>query len=186
MFAQPVPFYFDHTYRQQFLRLRLDTTKESIPWPVNGSPKHLELKSLLQPYITNEEKTAHLHPNEIHREFLLSFLDMVEWWAQNAGHRLRYDEGVRMSTANARLCGLLHVCFLIWDSGLLDVTTAQRLNCQLREEKKRDNSSTAAQAHISGVLLRALLFSQIDLKNNAKDFACRCMLWNQQIQGSHS
>lgn len=193
---QPVPFYQEPenpdseepspTYRQQFIHLWDAKEESNTAWPVNHSPMSMELKSLLRPCFCKEEEAKHLHPNEIHCEFLLLFLDMVQWWDQHTRpmhpHGLDATEGlvkgVQMSDVKARFCGLLHICFLIWDSGLLDNNTAKRLDDRLRAEERY----SLTEARTNGGLLRALLFSRNDLKTNAKHSAHWCMHWNLQFR----
>lgn len=131
---------------------------------------------LLTPCWFPEQDEKYLGWNEIRCELLLSFLDTVDWWYR---HELDVDNVVRdgtpRSTGESRLCGLLHVCFLAWDSGgnVVHATSAHGSECWLDANRR-----TLSTEHL---LSRAREFAQTQFKDHAREFARGCLRWVRQF-----
>lgn len=76
----------------------------------------MPIPALLEPSYSFKQKEQKLRCNNIRYEFSLSFLDVTEWYNQNKHH---IDEPHAKATtfSTARLCGLLHICFMAWEGG---------------------------------------------------------------------
>lgn len=135
---------------------------------------HLLLPSqLLQPGHWSEQgaEYGNLRPNDIRCELWLSLLDVIQWWDQ---HSFQTDTVSKSSSSmppnERRLCGLLHVCFLAWDSGQNVHSDTDRL-CQWLS-RTRDCESNHWQD-----LQRGTTFSSTVLRENADLFAKLCVRW---------
>lgn len=103
--------------------------------------------------------------NDKHCELLLAFLDALECWSENPySDHLILLAGKTAWKLQDHLCGLLHICFLAWESLANDPRPAP-----LPEVWNR----TANTDHL---LLEAYKFQNI-LEHNADWFATQCVAW---------
>lgn len=112
-----------------------------------------------------------LGPNDIRCELWLSLLDVIQWWDQQSFQTDIFSKSSSsMLPKERRLCGLLHVCFLAWDSGRNVRSDTDRL-CQWLSGT-RDCESNHWQD-----LQRGTTFSSTVLRKNADLFARLCVRW---------
>lgn len=125
---------------------------------------------LLQPCLFRERNGKAFWANNIRCELLLSFLDLAEfWYQQTCDSGNLFLRGTETSKNVGQFCGLLHICFLAWDSGAnreVDIRSLARWS--------HPDSHTR---YTSDVLKRALDFSHEVLEMQAIQLTSWCIRW---------
>lgn len=136
---------------------------------VEGMPKPLWWPSLFQPCTFFQNGIA-VHVNNTRCELLLAFLDALECWSADPfSSRLLLSplylrDGRSISSLQERLCGLLHICVLGWES-LGNTPKPLQFPEVWNRSDKTDN-----------LLSKANKFRNI-LGHNADQFADLCVDW---------
>ena len=142
---------------------------------VESELKPMSIPSLLQ-ISFRQQKERNLRWNDIRYEFLLSFLDVSDWYRHNS-HDIDnpHTEANRLGAAKSHLCGLLHICFMAWEGGAKhpynDGKGDTYLNFWLRSapEDAKDN------------IRHALKFSQKELQEHKDEYTQLCVDWLRHL-----
>lgn len=137
---------------------------------VENELRPMPIPALLEPSRFLKQKERNLRWNDIRYEFLLSFLDVTEWYDRNRHH---IDELHAKATtfSKARLCGLLHICYMAWEGGAKEPYNHGTGDTYLKFWFK--SAPTEAKDNIR----HALKFSQGVLQEHKVEFVQLCVYW---------